>query len=101
MGKQFSTRSRRTRAAVLAIALVGAVVAVGPDTAHAASVRYTRGDAEAMLKIYPRTEAQLFQQDGLDIRPFPEVYADVIYCVQDWHVMAFATFYPEGPDPFF
>jgi hypothetical protein len=60
-----------------------AVMGLLDDASAGGDGRFTQGDAEAMLHSYPPTET-IFSRvgEGLDIRPFPEFYEDVDYCVE-------------------
>ena len=84
---------KRIVSAVTAALLVTLITA-GPVAADRA--RWTRGDAQKVLNTYPVSGDQLGDQlqIGLDIRPFPEFYSQIPYCVEDWHVVALA--YWEG-----
>lgn len=68
-----------------------------PQPAIADSDGWGQGDAEAMLHTYP-PGLNIFERldqsglPGLDIRPFQEFFGDTPYCVDDWHVVAFAGF---------
>lgn len=80
-----------------AAALVASGLLMVPQPAIADSDGWGRGDAEAMLHTYP-PGLNIFERldqsglPGLDIRPFQEFYGDTPYCVDDWHVVAFAGF---------
>lgn len=68
-----------------------------PQPAIADSDGWGQGDAEAVLNSYPPTPYVFERLDqsglpGLDIRPFQEFFGDRPYCVDDWHVVAFAGF---------
>jgi hypothetical protein len=63
---------RRTRIG-LVVGLLAAQAIAGPVSADQG--RWTKGDAEAMLRTYPLTGQIFVRLDealGLDIRPFPE-----------------------------
>lgn len=83
---------RRTRIGLVA-GLLAAQAMAGPVSADQG--RWTKGDAEAMLRTYPLTGQIFVRLDealGLDIRPFPEFYEATPYCVADWHVLTLAWF---------
>lgn len=93
----------------ISIALCLAMVSVLALAPTASAARFGRGDAEAMLNSYPPS-AQIFERIpidpgdvGLDIRPFPGFFDQLIYCVDDWHVLALriASAVGDPPDPFF
>ena len=93
----------------ISIALSVAVVSVLVLAPTASAARFSRGDAEAMLHSYPPS-AHIFERIphepgdvGLDIRPFPGIFDQFIYCVDDWHVLALRIGAAVGdpPDPFF
>jgi hypothetical protein len=98
--------SKRVWIGLVAVSLAVFAIA-GPVSADQG--RWTKGDAEAMLHSYPPT-AQIFERIpiepgdvGLDIRPFPGIYDQFIYCVDDWHVLALriAAAVGDPPDPSF
>jgi hypothetical protein len=84
------------RKLVLVAAALLLPVGVLAEGARASADRYAQGDAHALLNTYPTTDQVLTLQEqdltqhGLDIRPF-QVYGDRPYCVDDWHLLALAT----------
>src|SRR5262245_13689375 len=67
-------------AAALVLAFAGQVSAGSPH--------WTQGEAQAELQTYPASGDRFAETPGLDIRPFQQFYGSVIYCANDWHVIA-------------
>lgn len=89
---------------VTATMLIACSVGLVPARADAGTDRYSRGDAEAVLRAYPPAGGAIslhaphvdaapslaFASDGLSIRPISPFFSGARYCVEDWHAIALA-----------
>jgi hypothetical protein len=85
--------------------LIACSVGLVPASADAGPDRYTRGDAEAVLRAYPPAGGAIslhaphadagpslaYASDGLSIRPISQYFDGARYCVEDWHAIAWAA----------
>ena len=90
---------------VAATMLIACSVGLAPASADAGTPRYTRGDAEAVLRAYPPAGGAIslhaphvdagpslaYASDGLAIRPINPIFSEARYCVEDWHAIALAA----------